>query len=177
MITTGIVCLTVGVIVVWIKSDLSLMESSWQTMNSTATKPNKSAGEHDFGRDFLQGDSSCGESVAVPHDKFIFHTEKSNCTDNGKNEVNEKTISSNENDDHLCNLYGLLWLGNNTCYRTIESIEARDWYISMHNKTSAVEVCQGNNATLPYSEYNIRKCRKFVQPNPIFSIRAYRADI
>ena len=154
------------------------MESSWQTMTSTATRPNKSAGEHDFGRDSIQGDP-CGERVAVPHDKFIFHTEKNNCTDNGKNEVNEETISShkNENDDHLCNLYGLLWLGNNTCYRTIESIEARDWYISMHNKTSAVQVCQGNNATLPYSEYNIRKCRKFVQPNPIFSIRAYRADI
>lgn len=156
MITIGVVCLTVGVIVVLIKSDLSLMESSWQTMNSTATRPNKSAGEHDFGRDSIQGDP-CGERVAVPHDKFIFHTEKNNCTDNGKNEVNEKTISSNENDDHPCNLYGLLWLGNNTCYRTIESIEARDWYISMHNKTSAVEVCQGNNATLPYSEYNIEK--------------------
>ena len=155
--TIGLLTLTVGVIVVLIKSDLSLMESSWQAMNSTAAKPNKSAGEHDFGRDSINGDHSCEERVVVPHDKFILYTGKNNCSNNGKIEHNEEAISQhgNDHDDHPCNFYGLLSLGNNTCYRTIESIVARDWHISMHNKTSAVEVCERNNATLPYSEYNI----------------------
>jgi len=42
----GLLSLTLGVIVVLIKSDLSLMESSWQAMNSTTAKLNK--GEHDL---------------------------------------------------------------------------------------------------------------------------------
>ena len=154
MVTIGLLGITVGIIVVVINSDLSFMESSWQAMNSTAAKPNKSAGEHDFGRDSIHGDPSCEERVVVPHDKFILYTGKNNCS---KIERNEETISPNDNDpdDHPCNFYGLLSLGNNTCYKTIESIVARDWHISMHNKTSAVEVCERNNATLPYSEYNI----------------------
>ena len=149
----GLLSLTLGVIVVLIKSDLSPMESSWQAMNLTAAKPNK--GEHDFGRDSIHSDPSCEERVGVPRDKFILYTGKNNCS--GKIERNEEAISSHENDhdDHPCNFYGLLSLGNNTCYRSIESIVARDWHISMHNKTSAVEVCERNNATLPYSEYNI----------------------
>ena len=167
----------VGAVVVFIKSDSSLIKSSWQKLNSTAASSNKSELEDDFGRDSMQVDIStvenwlisfvsserylslktslsdllCEERVLVPHDKYILYSGENNCTENDKIGVNEET-KLRDDDEHPCNLYGLLWLGNNTCYRTIESIMQRDWHISMLNKTSAVEVCERNNSTLPYSE-------------------------
>ena len=47
-----------GAVVVFIKSDSSLIKSSWQKLNSTAASSNKSELEDDFGRDSMQSDIS-----------------------------------------------------------------------------------------------------------------------
>jgi len=54
-----------------------------------------------------------------------------------------------------CKLYGLRWLGNNTCYKELVS---PDWFAGLdsyklsYNKTTAIKMCKITNATLPYSE-------------------------
>ena len=52
----------VGAVVVFIKSDSSLIKSSWQKLNSTAASSNKSELEDDFGRDSMQVDISTVEN-------------------------------------------------------------------------------------------------------------------
>ena len=63
MITIGFACITIGIVAIFIKSDLFLLESSWETLNTTTNEPNEfenelnieetTVKEPDFGRDSI----------------------------------------------------------------------------------------------------------------------------
>ena len=62
--------------------------------------------------------------------------------------INLKTSPSYEDQ---CELYGLRWLGNNTCYKKLYNPDS--FLTGEYNKTTAIKMCKITNATLPYSEY------------------------
>ena len=49
--------------------------------------------------------------------------------------------------EEQCKLYGLRWLGNNTCYK--ELFNPDRFLFGDYNKTNAIKMCKITNATLP----------------------------
>ena len=103
-------------------------------------------------------DPSNIEKAKVPNDKWVgskfnsTSTEQLNNTTIHESIIDDDTTEKNNGDDHPCQKYGLLVLGNNTCYQSV-SMQMQNHLIATYNKTIAVKECEKLNATLPYSEH------------------------
>ena len=104
----------------------------------------------------LSDHSNTGK-VKVPNDKWVgskfnsTHTEQLNNATINESVIVDDTTEENNADDHPCKKYGLLVLGNNTCYQSV-SMKMQNHLVATYNKTIAIKECEKLNATLPYSK-------------------------